>query len=356
MTMKSAGRLMALVVAAGMLAACGGGSGTQADSSPTSDSTQEAGAYDPSVIPMTLQDLRAEGSASPCPETKGRIGLANATLSAPFFEGIRQGVMAQAERMCYEVVAQSADDGTQQTSQVQQMLAQDLDALIYIPSGADAASVPVTDANAAGVPVIAVDRVAPSGDVVTFIAADSVPGAAEVCKYMAEQIDGKGDVLWVEGQIGTTPWEARTQGCNEALSAYPDIKVAAKAPGDWDRSKGFNVATDLLQANPDAAGIFGMSDDMAIGAAQAAAAAGKDPVIVGFDGLPAALQAVKDGKVMATMIQPCFHFGMLAAYNAALAAEGRAEGIPAQQLTMPIMVTSENVDEYLGKGYYGELG
>jgi ribose transport system substrate-binding protein len=287
---------------------------------------------------------------------KGKIGLANATLSAPFFEGIRQGVMAAAAQLCYEVVAQSADDGTQQTNQVQQMLAQGIQALIYIPSGADAASVPVTDANKLGIPVIAVDRVAPSGEVVTFIAADSVPGAGIVCDYMAKGIKGTGDVIWIEGQIGTTPWEARTQGCNEALAKYPGIKVVAKAPADWDRTKGFNVASDLLQANPTTVGIFGMSDDMAIGAAQASAAAGKTEYIVGFDGLPAALQAVKDGKVQATMIQPCFHFGMLSVYNAVMAIEGNASSIPAEQLTMPILVTQDNVDEYLNKGYYGDMG
>ena len=236
------------------------------------------------------------------------------------------------------------------------MLAQHINALIYIPSGADAASVPVTAANSANVPVIAVDRVAPSGKVVTFIAADSVPGAAAVCEYMAKGINGKGDVIWIEGQVGTTPWQARTTGCGQALAKYPDIHIVGKQPADWDRTKGFNVARDLLQAHPTTVGIFGMSDDMAVGAAQAAAAAGKTEFVVGFDGLPTALQAVKDGKVNATMIQPCYHFGMLAVVDAILAIQGQTSGIPAQQLTMPILVTKDNVDQYLGKGYYGKLG
>jgi ribose transport system substrate-binding protein len=311
---------------------------------------------DPASVPLTLAEFNALPPAPACTGTKGTIGLADATLSAPFFEGIRQGVEDMAARLCYTVIFQSADDGATQTNQVQVMLAQKIQALIYIPSGADAASVPVTDANAANVPVIAVDRYATTGKYVTFIAADSVPGAAKICDYLAQGIGGKGDILVIQGQIGTTPYLARTQGCNQALANYPNIHIVGQAPANWDRTQGYNVSSDLLQAHPSAVGIFGMSDDMAIGAAQAAAAAGKTEFIVGFDGLPDALQAIKDGKQQATMLQPCFHFGMLAVVDAVLTIQGQAAGIPAQQLTMPILVNQANVDQYLNKGYYGTLG
>lgn len=305
----------------------------------------------------SLFPAAAQSPSAPVYTGNKVIGLANADLQFPFFEAVRQGVVAEAERQGWQVLVQSAADGAEQTTQVKQLLAQDIEALVYLPSGADAATVPVTDANAAGVPVVTVDRNPPGdGQIVSFIAADSVPGAQGVCDYMAQGIGGTGEVIWIEGQIGTTPWEARTEGCNAALAAYPEISIVGKAPADWGREKGYNVARDLLQAHPNTVGIFGMSDDMAIGAAQAAAAAGKDPFVVGFDGLPAALQAIKDGKVDATMIQPAFHLGELAAQAAIKAAMGDIADIPAEQLIPTILVTQENVDEYLNKGYYGTLG
>lgn len=288
--------------------------------------------------------------------TNKTIGLANADLQFPFFEAVRQGVVAEAKKQGYEVIVQSATSGAQQATQIDQMLAQGISALIYLPTGDIDPGRAVRAANDAGVPVVMIDRDSDTGDVVTFIAADSVPGSKEACEYLAEGMGGKGELIWIQGQVGTTPFLQRTEGCNAALEAYPDIEIVGKIPADWSREKGFNAARDLLQANPNVTGIFGMSDDMAIGAAAAADAAGLDVFVVGFDGLPAALQAIKDGKIEATALQPAFNLGERGADAAIKAAEGKAGDIPRIQMVPTILVTQDNVDEYLNKGYYGTQG
>ncbi|MBP0649977.1 substrate-binding domain-containing protein, partial [Mycobacterium tuberculosis] len=90
-------------------------------------------------------------------------------------------------------------------SQIQDLLAQNVDALIYIPAGATAASVPVKAARAAGVPVVNIDRNADGAPGDTFIATDSVASAKEVCTHLAKLGGGKGEMLIVHGQKGTTP-------------------------------------------------------------------------------------------------------------------------------------------------------
>jgi ribose transport system substrate-binding protein len=158
-----------------------------------------------------------------------KIGLAAANLQANFFNQIKSAVEAAGAEKGIEVITVDArGDSATQVSQVQDLLAQNIDALVYIPAGASAATVPVKAARAAGVPVINVDRNAEGEPGDTFIATDSVASARALCEYIAEQVGGKGEMLIIHGQKGTTPEVDRSKGCGEALANYPDIKVVGE--------------------------------------------------------------------------------------------------------------------------------
>ena len=101
---------------------------------------------------------------------------------------------------------------------MQDLITQNIDALIYIPAGATAATVPTKTAKAAGIPVINVDRNADGAPGDTFIATDSVASAKAVCDYIAKQAGGKGEMIIIHGQKGTTPEVDRSKGCGEALA------------------------------------------------------------------------------------------------------------------------------------------
>ena len=115
---------------------------------------------------------------------------------------------------------------------MQDLITQNIDAFIYIPAGATAATVPTKTAKAAGIPVINVDRNAEGAPGDTFIATDSVNSAKAVCDYIAKQAGGKGEMVIIHGQKGTTPEVDRSKGCGEALQAYPDIKVVGELWSD----------------------------------------------------------------------------------------------------------------------------
>ena len=107
-----------------------------------------------------------------------KIGLAVANLQANFFNQIKQAVEAEAKTRGIAVVTVDAKgDGPTQVNQIQDLLTQNIDALIYIPAGAAAATVPVKLAKAAGVPVINIDRNADGAPGDTFLATDSVASA-----------------------------------------------------------------------------------------------------------------------------------------------------------------------------------
>ena len=223
------------------------------------------------------------------------IGLAVANQQADFFNMVRQAVQAAADKDGFRVVvADAKGDGDTQVSQIQNFITQNVAAIIYIPAGATAATVPVRDAKDAGIPIVAVDRNPAGAPADTFIATDSVAAAKELGEHVIDITNGKANIGVIQGQIGTTPELARDEGFTEALKGAPGMhEVARQASQQWAQSEGFDIATDMLQAHPDINVFFGRADALALGAASAARAANRTDIkVVGFDGDIAGLQAV----------------------------------------------------------------
>lgn len=291
------------------------------------------------------------GSSDSCAGV--RIGLAVNTLRDDFQNQIKQAAEEQAKsRGATLLVADAKGDSATQVNQVQDFLTQQIDVLIYIPAGADAASVPVKAAHDAGVKVVALDRNPPDEPADTFIATDSVAAAKELGDWVVEQTGGEGKVAILQGQIGTTPEMDRDEGFNKALEAAPGLEVVAKQTANWAQDKAYDVATDMLQVNPDISVFFGRSDGMALGAAQAVKSAGIDPrpLIVGFDGDFAGIEAVKDGDIAATMVQQTQEMGRQSVDSACAFADG--ESVDELQLLDAFLLTtadSAKADEYLEK-------
>jgi len=276
------------------------------------------------------------------------IGLAVANLQADFFNQIKQSVEAEAKTKNVEVITLDAKgDAATQVSQIQDLITRKVKALIYIPAGATAASVPVKAAKAAGIPVVAVDRNPAGAPGDTFIATDSVKAAKELGDWVIKQTGGKGNLAVLQGQIGTTPEIDRDKGFTEALKAAPGIKLVAQQPAEWDQSKGFAVAQDMLQRNPKIDIFFGRADAMALGAAQAVKIAnlGHKVLIVGFDGDVGALKAVRDGVIDATMTQQTQLMGRLALDSALSLASGKK--LPAVQLQSATLTLKSNVTPFI---------
>lgn len=278
-----------------------------------------------------------------------KIGLAVANLQANFFNQIKQAVEAEAKTRGITVVTVDAKgDGPTQVNQIQDLLTQNIDALIYIPAGAAAATVPVKLAKAAGVPVINIDRNADGAPGDTFLATDSVASANAVCKHILEKAGGKGKMVIIHGQKGTTPEVDRTKGCMEAVKAYPDVKVVAEQWSNlWSQDEGFQIMQNMLQANPDVSIVFAQADGLALGAAQAIKVAKPTQTIAlgGFDGDTAALEALKNGVFDVTATQQTQKMGREAVVSAVKIVAG--DKVPAVQLLDATLTTKDNVAGFI---------
>jgi ribose transport system substrate-binding protein len=278
-----------------------------------------------------------------------KIGLAVANLQANFFNQIKQSAEAYGKEKGLEVITVDAKgDAATQVSQVQDLITQNIDALIYIPAGATAAAVPVKAAKAAGIPVVNIDRNADGAPGDTFIATDSVASAKQVCDYIVKQAGGKGNMVIIHGQKGTTPEVDRSKGCGEVIAANPGVKVVNEQWSQiWSQDEGFKIAQDMLQADPSISIIFAQADALALGAAQAVKVANPDHKIwvAGFDGDTAALQALSKGVFDVTATQQTQAMGRMGVDAAiALVKGGKIEPIQLQDATL---TTKDNVAGFI---------
>ncbi|MFI9613545.1 substrate-binding domain-containing protein [Streptomyces sp. NPDC052023] len=280
--------------------------------------------------------------------TQKKVGLSLSTLNNPFFVQIRAGAEAEAKKLGVDLtVTDAQNDASQQANQLQNFTSEGVSSIVVNPVDSDAAGPSVRAANQAGIPVVAVDRGVNKAKTAALVASDNVEGGELGAKALAEKLGGSGTIVILQGQAGTSASRERGAGFAEGLKDYPGIKVVAKQPADFDRTKGLDVMTNLLQAHPDIKGVFAENDEMALGAIKALGSkAGKSVQVVGFDGTPDGLKAVENGTLYASVAQQPRELGRIAVDNALRAADG--EKVSATVKVPVKVVTKENVAGFGG--------
>ncbi|WP_121747086.1 substrate-binding domain-containing protein [Streptomyces sp. E2N166] len=277
-----------------------------------------------------------------------KVGLSLSTLNNPFFVQIRDGAEEQAKRLGVDLtVTDAQNDASQQANQLQNFTSEGLSSIIVNPVDSDAAGPSVRSANKDDIPVIAVDRGVNDAKTAALVASDNVEGGELGAKALAEKLGGKGTIVILQGQAGTSASRERGAGFAAGLKEYPGIEVVAKQPADFDRTKGLDVMTNLLQAHPDIDGVFAENDEMALGAIKALGSkAGESVQVVGFDGTPDGLKAVREGTLFASVAQQPRELGRIAVENALRAADGKKVE---RMVKVPVkVVTKENVAGFEG--------
>ncbi|BAG17924.1 MULTISPECIES: ABC transporter permease/substrate-binding protein [Streptomyces] len=275
-----------------------------------------------------------------------KVGMSLSTLNNPFFVQMKEGAQAEAEKAGVDLtVTDAQNDASQQANQLQNFTSSGVSSIIVNPVDSDAVGPGVRSANKADIPVIAADRGVNKADTATLVASDNVAGGKLAADALADKLGGKGSIVILQGTAGTSASRERGAGFAEGLKAYPDIKVVAKQPADFDRTKGLDVMTNLIQSHPGVTGVFAENDEMALGAAKALGAkAGKSVSVVGFDGTPDGLKAVEAGTLYASVAQQPAELGKIAVQNAVKAAKD--EKVESTVKVPVKVVTRENVADF----------
>jgi len=243
--------------------------------------------------------------AAPAAAAEKTLGLVISTLNNPFFVTLKQGAEEAATKAGVKLVVLDAqDDSAKMTAAMEDLIQQKVDAILVNPTDSDAVTPSIMKANAAGIPVLTIDRGASGGQVLCHVASDNVAGGVMAGEFLAKKLEGKGNVVELVGIPGTSAARDRGKGFNDAIATFKDIKVVASQAADFSRDKGLKVFENILQAQPEIAGVFAHNDEMILGAVAAAEAAGRTGIVfVGFDAVDDAVAAVKAGKLAATVAQ-----------------------------------------------------
>jgi ribose transport system substrate-binding protein len=229
------------------------------------------------------------------------IGVANYTLSAPYFVGMSKAVQSEASpyKNITVWVTDANGDAAKFTSNVQDLLAKHPTGLILSGGPLEAAPAALNAIERAGVPVVMVDRLLKGGPYTSWIGPDNFAIGKQDGTYIANRLHGQGTVLIIRGgpadnSIGL----ARTNGVLSVIGKYKGIHVI-KAPafGNWSTDGGLSVMEDMLAKYRHIDAVFCENDSMCLGAQRAIANAHRsnEMFLAGVDGQKEALKAILDG-------------------------------------------------------------
>ncbi|WP_204353635.1 substrate-binding domain-containing protein [Salinisphaera orenii] len=233
--------------------------------------------------------------------SEGQMALLLSTTNNPYFAAMKRAAQNKAEDLNVDFqVLDAHNDSNQQVSQIQTLLAKQVDMLLVNPTNADAITPAIKQANKAGVPVIFVDRATNGGESLAFFASDNVQAGKTACQYLVDQMDGEGSLAILTGVPGASATNERSSGCDQVLNEHDKIDVVARQSAHFDRSEGLNVMQNMLTANPQGIdAVFAENDEMALGAIKAlkSAHALDNTLVASIDGTPGGRKAVKAGEI-----------------------------------------------------------
>lgn len=280
---------------------------------------------------------------------KVKIGVTLMDFSTEFGIGLKDYMTAKADAMgdVELTVVDAGGDAAKQLQQVETFISQKVDAIIMQPQEQEACSPAIDKAKAAGIPIINCNSLTIT-EPDAYVGSNDSESTEIAMTYIAEQLGGKGNVLMMHGHPGQTAEVKRTEGAMDILAQNPDMTLLDEQTADWDRAEAMTLMENWIQAYGDQINaVFCQNDEMALGALNALVQAGKkdNVLVVGVDAIDDALQSVKDGKMDATVYQDCkgqAEGAIEAAYKLA-----KGESVEKEILIPFILVTTENVDEYL---------
>jgi inositol transport system substrate-binding protein len=276
------------------------------------------------------------------------IGVSLLNLSNEFIVMLNNAMQAKANELGVRLIVNDAQRSAEaQVQQVESFVAQKVDAVILNPCEVDASSPAVERALAAGIPVINVNsetRAAPTA----FVGSHDEEAGNMAMQYIAERLHAKGNVLMMQGFIGQAAQIKREQGAKQVLEKSPELHLLANQTAEWDRAKGMSLMENWIQSYGDRINaVFAQNDEMAMGALLAAEQAKRKDkiVVVGVDAIADALQAVRDGRLDATIFQDAKGQGSTAVETAAKII--RHQPFEKQVTISFQLVTRDNVGQFL---------
>ena len=278
-----------------------------------------------------------------------KAAFSNAGLQATWCAQGKQAAEAWGKLMNVEVTWFDGQlDAVKQRAAIDNMASQRWDFVAIQAFGIGTLVDPVNKMIDAGIPVIDLDTLIAPLDTInvhTMLAPDNIFMGASVTQQMADAMGGEGTIIMTQGALGHSGAQGRAKGFEKIMKNYPKIQVLNTDPADWDVTKVARIWDTHLTKYPDIKAAFFHNDDMALAAANVMKARGKTGIIIGgVDAMPPALEAVMDGRMLATVRNPSCRihgWAVAAGVAAVVSGEKTGKGIPKNIVTDGPVITKE---------------
>jgi inositol transport system substrate-binding protein len=301
------------------------------------------------VCALSLSFLAGCKKAEPRKEGEILIGFSSRDLSSEYTAKLSQAVIdhAKSRPEVKIVMVDGQSDVQKQFNQVENFIAQKVDAIIINPCEFEASTPAVDKAKSAGIPIVIVNQTTKTaGD--SYIGSNDYDAGRMAMEAIAKKLGGQGGVLMIHGIMGTSAQLEREAGAREIFAKYPGLRLVDHQTASWDRAKAMTLTENWIQAHKGKfSAIFAHNDEMAVGALLALERAGikKDIYVIGIDGIAQALTAVKEGRLDATVFQDAVGQGK-GSVDAAIQL-AKKQPCPKETMIPFQLITRENVTQFL---------
>ncbi len=283
------------------------------------------------------------------------VGFANSSLNHPWRVAIQEAILAEAAKYpdIRVVTTEAKEQPAKQLSDVEDLLARGIDLLLVCTVEGEPFRPAVAEVKRAGIPLVPVDRNIIGDDYTVYVGQSNLEIGERVADYIAEELtkrkgEPSGKVIELQGTPGNVPTEHRREGFHRRIAEkYPDIEIVASQNTDYTRAGGMRVMENLLQAHPQIDAIYTHEDEIALGAIEALKAAGRmseDIIITGNGGSGAALQSIRNGEMTACATYSPIDAGTIGMRAAAKILHG--ESAPKDIVLHGAIVTAENLEHF----------
>jgi ribose transport system substrate-binding protein len=245
-------------------------------------------------------------------DKKWKIGFSQATTIEPWRAQFNKDIIAEAAKHPnVELIITDGEDKTEkQVADVENLIRQEVDALLISPKESAGLTGVVQQAIDAKIPVFVLDRNVDTDQYTQFVGGDNKLIGRAAGEYAVELLGGKGkaagNVVEIWGGMGTQPAHDRHDGFHEFTDKEPGIKnLLDQQSGDWKQDQAYNIMATALRNNEKIDLVYGHNDPMAYGAYLAAKDAGreKEMKFIGIDALPGeGVTWVNNGELTATFL------------------------------------------------------
>lgn len=307
------------------------------------------------LIPTSILFLAGYGCKG---DNEKIIGFIPMTMNNEYFVTMVNAAKQEADKLGVSLLVDSGDSHRSAHTQLmiaEEMIEKKVDAICLVPSSSSSALAVLTLAASKKIPVINIDTkinevmLMQAGlKPVPFIGTDNYSGAGMGAKYAMDNLNIAGSqvaiLTGIDGQLNA---EDRRNGFVDNIKS---VEIVTEQTANWEMDQGYEVTQKILRAHPEISFLSCGNDGMALGAVQAVKEVGKTDTIMifGYDAVPAALDAIEEGEMVATVAQFPAEMGILGIQTALEMINGDA--VELTTYTKTEVINKENVGvfkEYL---------